>query len=168
MPGLDGVEVTRQAHKLRPALHVVILSMHLNEAHLHAALTSGARGYVVKQGGAAELIRAIRAVARGKLYLSPPLSVKALRAYAREQTEAARDPYDSLTERERQVLHLTAEGLSHAGVAERLGISPRTAETHRAHVAEKLGLRRQIDLVRYAIRRGIVTLDQSGFEPESR
>ncbi|HVT57133.1 MAG TPA: response regulator transcription factor [Thermoanaerobaculia bacterium] len=160
MPGLGGTEVTRQVVKRTPATRVVVLSMHVNEAHVLEALRCGARGYVRKDATAADLLHAIRVVAAGHLYLSPPFSDRAIEAYRQRAEEAGADPYESLTDREREVLHLAAEGLSNAEMAERFGISPRTAETHRANVMRKLGLRRQADFVRYALRRGIVTLDE--------
>lgn len=167
MPGLGGMEVTRRVVRLSPETRVIILSMHINEAHVLEALRNGARGYVRKHATAADLIRAIREVAEGHLYLSPPFSDRAIEAYQQKAAQAAVDPYESLTAREREVLHLAAEGLTNAEVADRLGISPRTAETHRAHVTRKLGLRRQLDLVRYALRRGILSLDDdAGPKPD--
>lgn len=159
MPGLGGMEVTRQAGRRSPATRVVILSMSISEAHVMEALRSGARGYVRKDATAADLIRAIDEIAAGHLYLSPPFSDRAIEAYRRRAAAAAVDPYESLTSREREVFHLAAEGLGNTAVAARLGISPRTAETHRANALRKLGLRRQGDVVRYALRRGLLPLD---------
>ncbi len=116
----------------------------------------GARGYVLKDAGAEELIRAIREVAAGHHYLSPPLSEEALAAHGLRGDTPAADPYDSLTLREREVLQFTAEGHSGAEIAERLFISPRTVESHRANLMRKLGVRNQKELVRYAVQRGIL------------
>jgi two-component system response regulator NreC len=160
MPGLNGTEVARQVVRRYPQTRVILLSMHVNEAHVMEALRNGASGYVRKDANAADLIRAIREVAAGHLYLSPPFSDKAIEAYRKRAEEAAIDPYTSLSEREREVLHLAAEGLGNTEVGGRLGISPRTVETHRANVMRKLGLHRQMDLVRYALRRGIVSADE--------
>jgi DNA-binding NarL/FixJ family response regulator len=159
MPGLGGIEATRQVVKRTPKTRVIVLSMHMNEAHVLESLRGGASGYVRKGATAADLIRAIRDVAQGHLYLSPPFSDKAIEAYRRRAAEAEIDPYDTLTRREREVLHLAAEGLGNTAVAERLGISARTAESHRASVMRKLGLSRPADVLRYALRRGILSLD---------
>ena len=160
MPGLGGMEITRQVTHLRGRTRVLILSMHMNEAHVVEAIASGAQGYVRKDATATDLIRAIRQVAAGQLFLSPPFSDETIEAYRRRAAEAAYDPYERLTRREREVLHLAAEGLGNVEVGRRLGISPRTAETHRARIMQKLGLRRLADLVRFAIRRGLVSLEQ--------
>jgi len=162
MPGLGGNEVTEQVVKRSPNTRVVLLSMHVNEAHVLEALRKGASGFVRKDATAADLIRAIRDVAGGHLYLSPPFSDKAIQAYRQRAEAAATDPYDSLSLREKEVLHLAAEGLGNTELGRRLGISPRTAETHRAHVMRKLGLHRQVDVVRYALRRGILPPDETG------
>ncbi len=159
MPGLGGMEVTRQLARRSPATRVVILSMSISEAHVLEALRGGARGYVRKDATAADLIHAIDEVAAGHLYLSPPFSDHAIEAYRRRAAEAL-DPYDTLTSREREVFHLAAEDLGNVEIAARLGISPRTAETHRANALRKLRLRRQGDVVRYALRRGLLPLDR--------
>jgi DNA-binding NarL/FixJ family response regulator len=132
----------------------------MNEAHVLEALRSGVHGYVRKDATAADLIRAIRDVAEGHLYLSPPFSDQAIEAYRQRAADAETDPYDRLTGREREVLHLAAEGLGNVEMAGRLGISPRTVETHRAHVMRKLGLRGLTDVVRFALRRGLLPLDE--------
>jgi DNA-binding NarL/FixJ family response regulator len=162
MPGLGGNEVTEQVVKRSPNTRVVLLSMHVNEAHVLEALRKGASGFVRKDATAADLIRAIQDVAGGHLYLSPPFSDKAIQAYRQRAEAAATDPYDTLSSREKEVLHLAAEGLGNTELGRRLGISPRTAETHRAHVMRKLGLHRQVDLVRYALRKGILPPDETG------
>jgi two-component system, NarL family, response regulator NreC len=136
--------------------------MHSAEPFVLEALEQGASAYVLKDAGIAELVRAIREAASGRRYLSPPLSDRAVAAYTPTGTAAAKarnDPYERLTLRERQVLHLAAEGQRNTAIAERLGISVRTAETHRSRVLAKLGLRSQTELVRWALRRGVVTLD---------
>jgi DNA-binding NarL/FixJ family response regulator len=133
----------------------VILSMHSTEAFVVQALRNGVAAYVLKERSAAELIGAIREVTAGRRYLSPPLSDKAIEAYARAQGDTA-DPYEMLTSRERQVLHLVAEGLNNPGIARRLGVSPRTAESHLARILSKLGLRSRRDLIVFAVKRGLV------------
>ncbi len=167
LPGLGGLELTRQAARRSPGTRVVVLSMHAAEPLVLEALDRGASAYVLKDAGIAELVRGIREAAGGRRYLSPPLSDKAVSAYAwrKEGSVAPSDPYEALTPRERQVLHLGAEGLTNAAVAKRLGISVRTAETHRARVLHKLALRNQTDLVRWAIDRGIIPLKGDGPPP---
>lgn len=160
MPGLNGLEVTRQVSQRSPGTRVVILSMHSNEAYVLEALRNGAAGYVLKDSSAADLVQAVREVVAGRRYLSSPLSERAIEAYLQRATSASMDAYETLTTREREVLQLTAEGYSNADIAERLSISPRTAETHRANMMHKLGLRTQTDLIRYALRRGILPLEE--------
>ena len=160
MPGLNGAEVARQVARRHPQTRVILLSMHVNEAHVMEALRNGASGYVRKDATAADLMRAIREVAAGHLYLSPPFSDRAIESYRKRAEDAEQDPYDTLSDREREVLHLAAEGLGNTELGARLGISPRTVESHRASVMRKLGLHRQLDLVRYALRRGLVSADE--------
>jgi two-component system, NarL family, response regulator NreC len=168
MPGLGGLDVTRQVVRRSPQTRIVILSMHANDAYVLEALRSGAAAYVLKDSSASELVRAIREVTAGRRYLTPPLSESAIRAYMERTKCAEIDPYEALTPREREVLHLAAEGLSSAEIAGRLGISPRTAESHRASVLRKLDLHSQTDLIRYAIRRGILPLDSDPMGERAR
>jgi DNA-binding NarL/FixJ family response regulator len=160
MPGLNGLEVTRQVSQRSPGTRVVILSMHSNEAYVLEALRNGAAGYVLKDSSAADLVQAVREVVTGRRYLSSPLSERAIEAYLQKATSANMDAYETLTTREREVLQLAAEGYSNTDIAERLSISPRTAETHRANMMHKLGLRTQTDLIRYALRRGILPMEE--------
>lgn len=158
LPGLNGLEVTRQVHQRTPQTRVIILSMYGNEAYVLEALRKGAAGYVLKAASGAELVRGVREVIAGRRYLSPPLSDSAIEAYVERGKTAPLDAYETLTTREREVLHLAAEGRSNTEVAARLGISARTAETHRANLMRKLGLHSQTELVRYAIQRGIIPM----------
>ncbi len=160
MPGLNGLEVLRQVRKRCPKTRVVILSMHANEAYVLEALRNGAAAYVLKGSNGSEVMEAVRAVIAGRYYLSPPLSERAIQTYLEKAEEAALDAYDGLTTREREVLQLSAEGHNNSQIAARLFISRRTVETHRANVFQKLGLHTQTDLVRYALRRGIIKLDE--------
>ena len=155
MPGANGLEVTGQLSRRPDPPAVLILSMHESEAYVVQAMRRGAAGYALKQAPAGELARAIRTVARGARYLSPPLSDRAVDAYLR-RADQQQEPEDMLTVREREVLRLAAEGRSNAEVAALLFISRRTVETHRARAMKKLGLRNQVDLARYAIEKGIV------------
>jgi two-component system, NarL family, response regulator NreC len=158
MPGLNGLEITRQVRNRCPQTRVVILSMHADEAYVVEALRNGAAGYILKDASTTEVAQAVREVAAGRRYLSQPLSERAIEVYAEKAQAAPLDLYDTLTTREREVLQLCAEGYSSTEIAARLGISPRTADTHRANLMRKLGLQSQTDLVRYALRRGIVPL----------
>lgn len=157
IPRLHGLEVIRRVSVEEPSTRVLVLSMHSDEPYVVEALHSGALGYVLKDCVGATLIEAIRAVAAGKRYLSPSLAERAMQAFFSNPREAGLDPYDTLTERERLVLRLAAEGASNPDIGKKLFISPRTAESHRANLMRKLSLRSQTDLVRYAIRKEIIT-----------
>ncbi|KAF0174485.1 MAG: LuxR family DNA-binding response regulator [Limisphaerales bacterium] len=159
LPRLHGLEVARQVKKSSPKTRVLILSMHANEAYVLEALRNDAAGYLLKDSTGAELVRAVRDVVAGRRYLSGSLSELAIQAYIqRKTTDTAQDMYEALTDREREVLHLAAEGLNNPDIARKLFISPRTAETHRANVMRKLNFKTQTDLVRFAIRRGILPM----------
>ena len=153
MPGINGLEVTRQVRQRSPGTGVVILSMYANEAYVMEALRNGAGGYVLKGSSIAELAQAIREVASGKRYLSPPLTERAIEVYPEKSKTASSDPYEKLTNREREVFFLVAQGHKNNEIASRLSISVRTVETHRANVMRKLGLNSQADLIRYALQR---------------
>lgn len=155
MPTLGGIETTRQVSQRAPETRVVILSMHAEQAYVVESLRAGAKAYVLKKAAAEELIHAIRQAVGGQRYLSPPLSAEAIEQYLRH-AEASLDPYDTLTERERQVLNLAAAGHTSAQIGMMLSISPRTVEMHRRNMMTKLGLRGQTDLVRFALQRGIL------------
>ena len=159
MPGLGGLEVVRQVRQRVPGTHVVVLSMHANEAYVLEALRNGASGYVLKDASVTELVQAVRTAHQGHRYLSPVLSERAIAAYVEQARPTPLDLYDTLTTREREVLHLAAEGRTNAEIAARLTISPRTAETHRTNLLRKLGLQNQTDLIRYALRRGLLPDD---------
>jgi two-component system response regulator NreC len=156
MGGLNGLEVTRQVGKGSARTGVVILSMYGTESYVLEALRSGAKGYVLKEATSEELVRAVREVAMGRRYLSSSLSERAIEVYMEKTKSHEQDPYDTLSHREREVLHLAAEGCSNAEIASRLNLSRRTVEIHRANMMHKLGLRTQTDLLRYALRRGIL------------
>jgi len=160
MPGLSGFDVTRRVTKRLPKTRVVILTMYSSEAHVVEALRSGAMAYVVKDASADELVTAIREASAGRRFLSAPFSNDLIETYLKRP--GGTDPYETLTPREREVLHLVAEGLTSSEIAARLFISPRTAESHRANLMRKLGLRSRTDLVRFAFQRGIVPLESSG------
>jgi two-component system, NarL family, response regulator NreC len=156
MPGLGGIEVTRQLAKRVPDTRVVVLSMHIAESFVLEALKGGASGFVPKGAPGTELVRAIREAAAGRRYLSPPLSDLIIAAYVDQTKGGTVDVFDTLTQREREVLQLAAQGLTSKEIARRLELSPRTAESHRANLMKKLDLKGQTDLVRYALNRGLL------------
>jgi DNA-binding NarL/FixJ family response regulator len=159
MPGLSGLEVTRQVRDRSPETQVVVLSMYADEAYVLEALRNGALGYVLKESTGSDLVQAVRDAMSGRYYLSPPLSDRAIEFYIRMREPAGAGGYERLTPREREVLHLAVQGLMRGEIASRLSISPRTVETHRANLKRKLGLSSQVDLIRYALRRGIIPME---------
>lgn len=156
MPGLNGLEITRLVWR---TTRVLILSMHSNEAYVIAALKNGASGYVLKDSTATELIQAIHVISAGKRYLSAPFSDRAISSYIERVKTGSLDPYDTLTSREREILQLVAEGYSTTDIADRLSISPRTVEAHRANLNRKLDINSQADLIRIALRKGLLPMD---------
>lgn len=160
MPGHNGLEVIRQAKKFFPSMYIIVLSMNSNDAYVLEALKRGASGYVLKETGPSELLQSVKTVLSGEHFLSAQLPKHLLFTYQESSDQQLLDPYETLTNRERETLQLAAEGLTSAEIAERLSISRRTVEIHRANFMEKLNLRHQTDLVRYAIKRGILLLDE--------
>ncbi len=158
MPDLNGLEVARRVRDHAPDTKVIILSMFADEPYVLDALRHGASGYILKADATLDLVTAVTTVMAGRRFLSDPLTERAIDAYAQRAEHAARplDRYELLTAREREVLQLAAQGLSNAEIGERLAISHRTAETHRAHVMRKLRLQSQTELVRFAVGRGLV------------
>lgn len=159
MPGLNGLEVTRQVSQRSPGTRIIVLSMHNNDAYVLQALKRGASGYVLKDSGPAEVIKAVNQVMLGRRYLSESISERLVEMLLKQTGQLPADPYEELTNREREVFQLTAEGCSSSEIAGRLCISPRTVEVHRANMMDKLGLHSQMDLLRYAMRRGLVTVE---------
>jgi DNA-binding NarL/FixJ family response regulator len=155
LPRLHGLHVLRQTQTASPDTRVIILSMHDDEPYVVEALRAGAMAYLLKGAESAEIVRAFREVLAGRRYLSAPLSEWAINALASRPADAS-DPLQSLTAREREVLQLAVVGLGNPEIAEKLFISPRTAETHRTNFMLKLGLQNQTDLVRFAIRKGLI------------
>jgi DNA-binding NarL/FixJ family response regulator len=156
MPGLYGLEITRQVHQRSPRTAVVVLSRYVNQWYVTEALRNGASGYVVKQAEAHELTRAVRTVVAGRRYLSSPLSPEDVQTWLQQAERLSGDSYESLTGREREVLQLVAEGHSSTRIARRLSISVRTAEAHRANVMRKLRLKNYSALIKYALARGVL------------
>jgi DNA-binding NarL/FixJ family response regulator len=158
MPQLNGIEATRQIVRKLPSAKVLVLSMHADEAYIIQALQAGARGYLLKDSADAELVRAVTAVAEGKSYFSPNVAAIMLDDYVRHLAEKGiADRYSLLSEREREVFQLVAEGHSNKEVASLLCVSPATVETHRAHILQKLDLHSTAELVLYAVRRGVIS-----------
>jgi DNA-binding NarL/FixJ family response regulator len=157
MPVLNGIEATRQIVRRAPAVRVLILSMHDDQAYITQAVQAGARGYLLKDSAGTDLVEAVAAVAGGKSFFSPSVTEVMLDDYVRGLADRGiMDRHDLLSEREREVLQLVAEGRSSREIAELLSISAATVETHRAHVLQKLGLKNTAEVVLYAARRGIV------------
>jgi len=177
MPGLNGLEATRQIRRSSPSTRVVMLSGFVDEDQLLDALRSGASGYIIKKSDVSELVLAIQTVHRGNSYFSSALSesfdLAEVLYQAKRQDQ--RTGVDSLTSREREVLQLIAEGYTNQGIANELYISVKTVEAHKAHIMAKLHARNRTDLIRYAIRKGIVRLESVeeaermlvGVEPDS-
>lgn len=157
IPRLHGLDLLRRIRKDSPKTRGIVLSMHNDEPYVMEALRSGAQGYVLKGGTAAELVTAVREVLAGRRYLPPEVAGKVVAAELENSGDSGLDAFDTLTKRERLVLQLAAEGNTSAEIAAKLFISPRTAETHRANLMRKLNLRSQTDLVRFSIRRGIIS-----------
>jgi two-component system, NarL family, response regulator NreC len=158
MPVLNGIEATKTIVTQRPATAVVILSMHADESYVMRALKAGARGYLLKDSAAADLISAIQAVSQNKSFFSPKVSRILAEDYVRVlKQKGAVDSYDLLSSREREILQLLAEGKANKEVATVLNISPYTVETHRRHILEKLNLHNPAELILYAVRKGIIT-----------
>ncbi|CAA9257974.1 MAG: Two-component transcriptional response regulator, LuxR family [uncultured Chloroflexi bacterium] len=159
MPGINGLEVTRQVGQRVPHTRVVVLSMHASEPYVLEALRHGAAGYVLKDAGTDELIRAVREVAAGRRYLSAPLAERAVAAYIDRAQATPLTPFETLTTREREIFQLAAESHTNADIAARLSLSPRTVEMHRGNMMRKLGLESPTDLIRCALQYGIIAVD---------
>lgn len=164
MPELSGLEALTQITKHARRSRVIILSMYSTEAYVMRALRGGAAGYLLKGSFAPELDLALKAVARGQVFLSSAVSKHVIDALVRRQdsdgADGSADPYERLTHRERQVLQLIAEGLSSKEIAEKLGISAKTVKTYRTRLMQQLNLHDVAGLVRYAVRIGVVRLDE--------
>jgi DNA-binding NarL/FixJ family response regulator len=160
MPGLNGLEALRIVRQRSSRTRVVVLSMHSSNAFVAEALKSGATGYVLKGSSEEDLVRAVREVAAGRRFLSAPVTERAIEAYIEQSRAAELDPHEMLTPREREVLQLAAEGKTSSETASRLHVSHRTVENHRANVMRKLGLQNQSELIRYALRRGLIPLEE--------
>ena len=157
MPNMNGIEATRRITSEHPRVAVVILSMHQDESYVLRALKAGAKGYLLKDSLRAEVIEAIRMVAQGRSFLTRKIGRMLQEDYIRElDSRGLEDSYDLLTDREREVLQLIAEGRTNKEVAGLLGVGLTTIETHRTHILQKLGLHSIPELILYAVRKGII------------
>jgi two-component system response regulator NreC len=159
MPNLNGLEATRQIKRRFPRTQVVILTMHENQQYLMQIVKVGAVGCVIKRAAGTELVTAVKAASRGESYFSPAIASMLLDDYRVRLRYEGKDEADLLTEREREVLQLVAEGKTNQEIADLLTLSIKTVQTHRAHVMEKLDAHDRTDLVKYAIRMGMITTD---------
>jgi two-component system response regulator NreC len=157
MPNLNGIEAASQLLRRDPKLGVIILSMHEEEDYLMRALAVGVRGYLLKESAQTDLVPAVRAVAGGKTYFSPPVEQMLADDFGRQlKQRGVSDSYELLTEREREILQLIAEGKSNKEAAAVLGLSPYTVETHRTHIMQKLDLHNTAEIVLYAVRKKVI------------
>lgn len=158
MPNMNGIEAARQISAKLPAVGIVMLSMHSDEGYVLRALKAGARGYLLKESAEADVLRAIRSVCEGKSFFSPAVSRTLVEDYVRQlQDKDIEDSYDLLTQRERELLQLIAEGKSNKDVANMLNLSVYTVETHRGNIMEKLNLHSVPELILYAVRKGVIS-----------
>jgi len=158
MPNLNGIEATRRILAANPATAVVMLSMHQDESYVLRSLKAGAKGYLLKDSLRSDVIEAIRAVSQGRSFLTRKVSRMLQEDYIRQlDSRGLDDSYDLLTDREREILQMVAEGRSNKEVAALLNISSTTVETHRAHILQKLGLHSVPELILYAVRKGIIS-----------
>jgi two-component system, NarL family, response regulator NreC len=157
MPRLNGIEATRQILRRSPDVRVLVLSMYSSEGYIIQALRAGAKGYLLKDSVDTELIQGVESVAAGKSFFSPAVAKVMLDDYVRHLSDKGlQDRYESLSDREREIFQLVAEGHSNKEVADLLSVSPATVETHRAHILQKLDVHNTAELVLYAVRRGVI------------
>ncbi len=159
MPNLNGMEVLKQVRRRQPRTHMVVLTMQSADPYVVDAFRSGASGYVLKDSAPDEIINAIRASLLDSIYISPKLPERLINAITDSVGYSELDPYETLTSREREVLQMASEGKPTSEIAKILSISPRTAELHRNRMMKKLGLHGQTELVRYALKRGILHIE---------
>jgi DNA-binding NarL/FixJ family response regulator len=157
MPLLNGIETTRQIARRSPNTRILVLTMHSDEAYVNQILQAGATGYLLKDSADVDLLQAVSAVSKGKSFFSPAVARVMLDDYVRQLADKGiTDRYESLSEREREIFQLIAEGKANKEIAALLSISPSTVETHRARIMEKLDLHSAAEIVLYAVRRGVI------------
>ena len=160
MPILNGLEATRQIKRVLPEVKVLALTMYNDEEYVFQILKSGASGYLIKETAASELINAIRSISMGNPFFSPTISRKIMESYLREDAEKKpKGESDKLTNREKEVLQLIAEGYTNNEIGNLMNISVKTVETHRAHIMSKLDIHDVAGLIKYAIKKGLVVID---------
>jgi len=158
MPLLNGIEATRQIARRAPPVRILILSMYSDESYIVQALRAGAHGYLLKDSADVDLIRAVTAVRQGKSFFSPVVAKVMLDDYVRRLADKGiTDRFDSLSEREREIFQLIAEGHSNKEIADLINLSVSTVETHRAHIMEKLDVHNTAEIVLYAVRKGVIS-----------
>jgi DNA-binding NarL/FixJ family response regulator len=157
MPLLNGIDATRQIVKRSPSTRILVLTMHADEAYVNQILQAGATGYLLKDSADVDLLQAVAAVSKGTSFFSPAIARVMLNDYVQQMADrGAADRYELLSEREREIFQLIAEGKANKDIAALLGISPSTVETHRARIMEKLDLHSAAEIVLYAVRRGVI------------
>jgi len=158
MPNLNGIEATRQIKKINPEMKVLVLTVHDNEEYIHRILQAGASGYLLKESAVSDLVSAINAVEKGDIFLSPSISKVVVKDYIRHvETESGDfDSLNVLTNREREVLQLIAEGHTNKNIAHELKLSVKTVDVHRSHIMDKLNIHDITGLVKYSIRKGLI------------
>lgn len=156
MPLLNGIEATRQITRRVPTTRVVVLSMHADEAYVTQILQAGATAYLLKDSADVDLIHAVDEVSRGKSFFSPAIARVMLDDYVRQGPDKGASRYESLSEREREIFQLIAEAKTNKEIASLLNVSPKTVETHRGHIMEKLDLHSAAEIVLYAVRQGVI------------
>lgn len=158
MPMLNGIDASAQIAKRNSKVGIIMLSMHADEGYLIRTLAAGAKGYLLKDNADEDLLRAVQMVAEGKPFFSPKIAKMLLDDYVRQlQNRGLQDSYELLTDREKEVLQMLAEGMSNKDVATKLNLSPYTVETHRTHIMQKLDLHSAADIVLYAVRKRIIS-----------
>jgi DNA-binding NarL/FixJ family response regulator len=158
MPQLNGLDAAAQIVRQSPEIKVIILSMHADEDYLVRALNAGVKAYLLKDSAELDLVRAVRAVAQGGSFFSPAIAQLLAEDYTRQlQQRGLQDSYELLTERQKEILQLLAEGKSNKEVATALNVSPYTVETHRTHIMQKLDLHNTAEIVLYAVRKKIIS-----------
>jgi DNA-binding NarL/FixJ family response regulator len=159
MPKLGGLEATLEIKRKTPDVKILVLTQYDDREYISRLLKAGVSGYILKKAGATELISAIRAVKRGELYLHPSIAKEVVDGYLHKEKAVAEDPYDLLTEREKQVLKLITEGYTYKEIADALGISVKTAIAHHTKISEKLDIHTRAGLIKFAIKKGIIKID---------
>jgi two-component system response regulator NreC len=161
MPGLSGFEATRRIRESEPDVKVVALTVHDSEAYVFQMLQAGATGYVVKRAAAEDVIQAVKRASHGEAVLHPAVAKLVIKDYLSRVERGEEQSFDSLSDREREILKLIAEGKTNREIAEMLFLSIKTVQAHRANLMHKLGMHDRTELVKYAIRKGIIGLDEA-------